>query len=146
MVDTFYGGGLGLGLAIASLVVVLVEIVCNVLVAVDAGRRPDWAFKGAGTDKSLWIGLPSGAAVLSLICCLCGGIFGVVAGLAFLIPAGLWMFSFRAKVEEAERRGPPYGGYGGPPPGYGPPPGFGGPGYGPPPGPPPGFGQGPPSW
>jgi len=135
------------GLLIVALVLVVAEIGFNVFVAIDASKHPDWAFQQAGTMKPLWIGLPAGAAAISALCCLCGGILGAGFGVLLAAPGVVWMASFRGKVIDAEQRGgsgyggsgaPPPGGYGGPPPGGygGPPPG--GP-YGPPGGPPPGF-------
>lgn len=131
------GAGATGAILIAALVLVVIEIGLNTWTAIDAGRHQEWAFQQAGTQKGLWVGLPAGAAAVSLVCCLCGGIFGAGFGLLLMIPAGMWWFSFRNRVIEAEQRGPSQGyGYGGPPGGYRPPGGYGGPsgGYGQPPG------------
>ncbi len=131
----FYAGN-GVS-TIISLVLSLALLGAGIFVAVDAGKRPDWAHQQAGAAKGLWIGLGIAGGVLGLCCCILG----------LPVPI-IWFAVYRNKVIAAEQGGPhqgyggpPPGGYGGPPPGYGPPPGGGFPppppaggGFPPPPG------------
>jgi hypothetical protein len=120
-------------------------IALGIIVLVDAGKYPDWAFRYAGTNKTTWQVVP---LVLAFFC-----------GIATLVMAIIWFTSKKPAVQAFAAGAPPqYGQYGAPPPGYGyqvPPPGYGyqqqppPPGYGPPPGPqPPAWGAPPqpPAW
>ena len=124
------------------LVFALAWIALGIVVLVDAGKYPDWAFRYAGTNKTTWQVVP---LVLAFFC-----------GIATLVMAIIWFTSKKPAVARYAAGAPPqYGQYGAPPPGYGyqqPPPGYGyqqppppPPGYGPPPGPqPPAWGTPPP--
>ena len=136
-----------------SLVFLALWIGLGILVAVDAGKYPDWAFTQAGGRKSTWQIWP---IVLAAVC-----------GPFMLIMLIIWFASKKPAIERiAAAGGPQYGygapGYGAPPPGYGypqpgatppPPPGWTPPAPAPPPGapppaapPPPGSAAPPPTW
>jgi hypothetical protein len=116
-------------------------IALGIVVAVDAGKYPDWAFTQAGSRKSTWQIWPI--------------VLGVLCGFGTLIMMIIWFASKKPAVARiAAGGGSPYG-YGAPPPGYGypqpgappPPPGWAPPAQqGPPPGAPPPAAAPPPTW
>jgi hypothetical protein len=65
----------------------IVPLVFGVWTAVDASRRPDWAFERAGTSKTLWVVLP----LVGVLLC------GVVA----IVSALVWFFKTRGRVDAA---------------------------------------------
>jgi hypothetical protein len=99
-------------------------IALGIIVAVDAGKYPDWAFTQAGSRKSTWQIWP---IVLAVLC-----------GLGTLIMLIIWFASKKPAIERIAAAGGPQYGYGAP--GYGaPPPGYGYPQPGATPPPPPGW-------
>jgi hypothetical protein len=101
-----------------GIVLWIVGLVLGILVAVDAGKLPIWAFQQAGSSRGVWIAWPIVA--------------GILCWPASVVLAIVWYSSKKPSVSNvAHGGGPAYGGY--PPQGYGAPPGYGAPQAPPPP-------------
>jgi hypothetical protein len=73
------------------IVLYLLIAALGIWVAIDAGRKPAWAFERAGQNKTLWVVLP----VVGVFLC---GIVTVVAAI-------VWFVFIRPKVDAAASGG-----------------------------------------